>query len=188
MLRFNWEGAPWIKGYGLLLHIRAILWIHVHAACKSEDVSPQFPRPAIRYTSPSTDPDLTHLLEVCHRQDEDIFLADLYCIRPASTPAHIQWASNAMLHFSWAKRGEANAFESIGEYWLEADWGTIPLNAALDRLLASCIFFGQPIEEEVLKIQDKSYAVFCILLTQATCANSLPVFIRNKSSLGFPRS
>lgn len=95
--------------------IRAILWIHVHAACKSEDVSPQFPRPAIRYTSPSTDPDLTHLLEVCHRQDEDIFLADLYCIRSASTPAHIQWASNAMLHLSWAKRGEANALESIGE-------------------------------------------------------------------------
>jgi len=39
------------------------------------------------------------------------------------------------------------------------DWDTIPLDAILNHLLVWCILRGSHLEEEVLKIQDKSYAV-----------------------------
>ena len=38
---------------------------------------------------------------------------------------------------------------------------TIPLEAILSRLLAWCTFLGSPVEEEILRIQDKSHDVPC---------------------------
>jgi hypothetical protein len=38
---------------------------------------------------------------------------------------------------------------------------TIPLNVALNRLLAWCTFLGSPVEEEALKVQNKSYNISC---------------------------
>jgi len=39
---------------------------------------------------------------------------------------------------------------------------TLPLDAALGRLLVWCILLGSPVGEEVFKIQDKSYDIsFC---------------------------
>lgn len=39
------------------------------------------------------------------------------------------------------------------------DWDTIPSNAVLNRLLVLCILLGWPVEQEVLKVQDKSYVI-----------------------------
>jgi hypothetical protein len=38
---------------------------------------------------------------------------------------------------------------------------TIPLNATLNRLLVLCTFLGSPVEEEALKVQNKSYDISC---------------------------
>ena len=48
-------------------------------------------------------------------------------------------------------------------YWIPAS-STILLNAVLNCLLVSCILFGWPIDEELLKLEDKMYAIYFFII------------------------
>jgi len=166
---------------------RAILWIRIRAMCVSEKFAQNFPPP------PYTRCPITDLSSVLGRLLDTIYSGrEAYTIfrllrdipQQNSTPVHSQWASNALLHLSWAKRGIPNTFSLIRR----GDWGsgTIPMNSMLNRLLAFCIFLGWPVEEEVLMIQDKSYAIpyFCPL----SCSHrDLLVIAWNRSYLNYPK-
>ena len=143
--------------------LRAILWIHALANCKSEGKARGFPLPIAGKVTPSQD-DLTHLLCVCRHltdQDAKYFLHPLYTIPDGASYVHAQWASNLLLHLAWTKQGDPAVFrwyiedERLYQY---NDWDAIPLDATLNRFLVWCIFLGSPVEREVLTIQDKSYA------------------------------
>jgi len=155
--------------------IRAILWIHALAKCKSRELAQMFPLPVIGEVETPTD-DLTHLLSVCfHSMDPDYnhrLFSVVYTIPHEANHAHVQWASNLLLHLAWTERGDPRIFHWFCEYettYRYNDLDTIPLDATLNRFLVWCIFLGSPVEEEVLRIQDKSYVISCFFF-QATHA------------------
>ena len=140
---------------------QAVLWIHVRARCISEKLSRRFPLPTICCNTTSLNHDLADLLGVYRGLDTPDVVAWMHRITPALTPMHLQWTSNALLHLSWANRSVPDAFNSIHCYPDERDWNNVPLNVMLNLLLTWCIVLGWPVEEEVLKIQDKSCVTSC---------------------------
>ena len=165
---------------------RAIVWIHIRAMCVSEKFAQNFPPPCTRYYTIDPFSGLGRLLNIIYSVRETCAIVRLLwdISQQNSTPLHSQWASNALLHLSWAKRGIPNAFNVIlGGGWVS---DAIPMNPMLNRLLAFCIFLGWPLEEEVLIIQDKSYAIpyFCPL----SCSyRDLLVIAWNRSYLNYPK-
>jgi len=144
---------------------RAILWIHTLAMCKSEDVSRKFPLPNIEYTTPVPDPDLEYLLRANRvGWPPGPRIGFLLRIDPGQTPPHLQWTSNLLLHYFCANLAQPY-HKSILDWFSNGHRTktTIPLNTTLNRILVWCTFFGTPIEEEALKVQDKSYDIshFC---------------------------
>jgi len=142
---------------------QAILWIHIRAICVSGEFARRFPLPTFRDYEP-LDPDLRQLLELYHRLDNPYTLWD-YARRDV-TPIFLQWTSNALLQLSWAKRNASVPETSHPDpTFVGITMGSTrtPLNARLNRLLASCIFLGQSVNEELLANQDKSCVVsrFC---------------------------
>ena len=128
---------------------RAILWIHTLAMCKSRTL----PLPITRYTAAGFG-DLQHLLLVIQTTPAKDSCGMLLLPYPDSTPSHSQWISNVLLHQSW---GHIVPDKSWIHHNRQLIVETImPLNAVLDRLLVFCNFLGMPVEEEALKIQDKS--------------------------------
>jgi len=149
---------------------RAVLWIHICAMCLSRDFAERFPLPTIAYNTGSTslDHDLGNLLYCCSDTNTLTTIDRMYFLSKRNTPAHSQWFSNALLHLSWAQQSIQGIFDKVPLYYYpEKDMKDIPLNTVLDHLLVLCIFFGWPVEEEVLKIQNKSY-VFPTLTLQPT--------------------
>jgi len=140
---------------------RAIMWIRALAMCKSEEVGNTFPLLDTGYMTPGSDHDLEHLLRVnnvtWHHTSCTFRLLD---INPGYTPSHSQWISNLLLHLSWAGR-TALDYEVFLTYLSGSPEATItlPLSVTLNRLLVWCIFLRSPVEEEALKIQDKSYGI-----------------------------
>jgi len=142
---------------------RAIIWIHTLARCKSREFGDRFHHPYTRHIALGLDHDLDHLLEV----DRSIYswqrIKILLAIKPEHTPSHSQWISNVLLHLAWVNQTTVNPYFSLGFMRkVRRTKITFPLDAALGRLLVWCIFLGSPVEEEVLKVQDKSYDIsFC---------------------------
>ena len=139
---------------------RAIVWIHALAKCKSEEVGSRFPISVAKTEEPGLDHDFTQLLDVTSPfQLDEQRVARLLVIDPKHTPSHMEWASDVLLHLSWATQdvldyAAALALPSIpGKHNAKA---IIPPNVRLNRLLVWCIFLGLPITEEVLKVQNKS--------------------------------
>ena len=160
---------------------RAILWIHALAMCKSQEI---FPFPIMEYTAPGLDPDLEHLLFVSGAQSVGSRFIRMLNIHQC-TPSHSQWISNTLLHLSWANRTVLD-FGFIPDCISSTDETTTPLNATLNRLLVWCIFLESPVEEEVLKIQDKSYDIWCFC--SSSCSHySSPVITWNASSTSCPK-
>jgi len=139
---------------------QAIVWIHIRALCKSAESACEFPLPAINYNDTPLDYDLRDLLGVICQKDASDMLAWVYGLRPEFTPAYLQWTSNVLLHLSWATQSTPDVFNSIGRCSGLETQCTIPMNAFLNCLLAACVFLGWPVDEEVLKIQDK-YIIHC---------------------------
>ena len=142
---------------------RAILWIHTLATCKSKAFEAPLFLPTAGYTAPGFDPDLKHLLDVSASWSIDSRFSYSLMIHPGCTPSHSQWISNVLLHHSWAHRsllGPPRYASGINEPTVSGTHrATIPLNATLNCLLAWCIFLGSPVEEEALKVRDKSYGI-----------------------------
>ena len=137
---------------------RAMIWVCTLAMCKPEEFANQFPLQNREHVTSAPDRDLADIL--CFNAAWSIefsftLLPDIY---PGCTPSHSQWISNVLLHLSSANQTEVD-FGFIADSISHAHEVTIPLNATLNRLLVWCIFLGSRVEEEVLKVQDKSYDV-----------------------------
>ena len=133
---------------------RAILWIHTLAMCKSRT----FPLPTTRYSAPDFF-DLQQLLDVIPVKSAKLRFAELFSPHLESTPSHAQWISNVLLHLSWIQISPDSFW--IGHHLRSIDKTSIPLDALLNRLLMCCNLLGLPVEEEVLKIRDKSCDLSC---------------------------
>jgi len=65
-----------------------------------------------------------------------------------------------LLHLTWANRSTLDHNDILDHITCPSDNKiTVPLSVTLNRLLVWCIFLGSPVEEEALKIQDKSYGI-----------------------------
>ena len=155
---------------------RAILWIRALARCKSHDFADQFRSYFHGLTTPVSgrDCDLEHLLGITLRDPFDdlfreYFDLGLLKIDPRHTPSHSQWVSNLLLHETWADEtvpGSAECFIPGGG---EA---AISLNTLLNRLLIWCICLGSPIDEDMLRVQDKSCDISCF--HPSSCSYRIP--------------
>ena len=135
---------------------RATLWISTLALCKSEELAHRFPLPIVGYTAPAPDHDLKHLLHLVKETATiSARFVGLLCIRPEYTPSHLQLVSNVLLHLAWANQTPPD-FEYIWHRIPTTHETTIPLDVILNRLLVWCILLDSPVEEEALKVQDKS--------------------------------
>ena len=138
---------------------QAVLWIHVRAMCVSEEFAQRFPLPIIIHDHASLDDDLKDLLGVYRGLDTPGILAWMSAASPRVTPAHQQRTSITLLNLSWANRSALDVLNPAAEYFLLKSWNTILLGAILNRLLTWCTFLGWPVEEEVLRVQDKSCVI-----------------------------
>ena len=132
---------------------RAILWIHTLAMCKYKEFASRFLLPP-EYTAPDHDHDLRCLLEANGASCTNDRIRHLLYVDPEYTPSHQRWISNVLFHLSWADR---TVLDFNGITYCDDGEATIPLDATLNYLLAYCILFGSPVEEDALKFQDKSY-------------------------------
>jgi len=141
---------------------QAMVWIHTLAMCKSEESAIRFPLNT-DYTPPGPDGNLGDLLQVISvTGGPNRCVEQLLRINPHHTSLHSRWISDLFLNYSWANRTKLDH-----EYILdrvskthETDT-TIPLEATLNRLLVWCTFLGSPVEEGMLRIQDKPYDISC---------------------------
>jgi len=146
---------------------QAVLWIHICAMCVSGEFGERFPLPTIFHNATSLDLDLNYLLKIYASQDTPYMIYRMYFYNAEATPVCFQWTSNALLHLSWAKCNIPGTFNVLSQFNWYRGYDPIPLNAVLNNLLAFCIFIGRPVEWELLKIQDKRYAMlfpFSVLL------------------------
>jgi len=165
---------------------QAILWIRICAMCVSQEYGARFPLPIGPCDVISLDDDLEDLLRICGGGDAPQIIYWLYEAFPTLSPGHLHWTSNALLHLFWANRSVPGAFDLIVKYHTRGGWGAISLNTMLNHLLVACILLDWPIEEQVLKIQDKMY------VTSYPCPVScshchLPVDTQNRSCLGLTK-
>ena len=157
--------------------LRAILWIHALANCRSREFARKFHLPIISKVTLGQG-GLSHLLNACYKSTNgyynstnshynsinsrysDLF-ETLYTTPRETNHIHMRSVSNLILHLAWAKQSDLQVPcigypDSAGGY---GDWDTIPVDATLNYFLVWCILLDSPVEEEVLRIQDKSYAV-----------------------------
>ena len=80
-------------------------------------------------------------------------------------PSHSELISNLLLHLVWANRTVLDV-NFIRRCVLFMDSVDNPSN----RLLAWCIFLGSDVEEEVLKVQDKSCEISALALQASDAA------------------
>ena len=138
--------------------VQAVLWIRICRRCVPG--SPRRPiLPVIPRNTTYLDRDLRHLLGVCSTRDIHKILTQMYFIGPEFALSTLQWASNAILHLSWTRRGFPETFDSITKQHTWGDWSTIPLNAVLNRLLVWCTFLGWRVDMDALRVQDKSCVI-----------------------------
>jgi len=139
---------------------RAMMWIRTLAMCKSERFGNAFPLLGTEYMAPGLDHDLEHLLQVNCVAYSELCVSWLLAIGSEHTPSHLRWTSNVLLHLTWANQ-TALDHQLLLNYISETreTKATLPLNATLNRLLVWCIFLESPVEEEALKIQDRSYDI-----------------------------
>jgi len=159
---------------------RAILWIHVLAACRSWELASTFPLSDVEFTTPAPDPDLEHLLLANHGLSSAYArIGQLLEFDQGYTHPHSQWASNLLLNYSWAYRTElASEHNDFIFYWVSRTHETkitVHLDTTLNRLLVWCALLGSPVEEEVLKVQNKSYDVSCFSSQVTHCIS--PVIV-----------
>jgi len=158
---------------------RAILWIHTLAMRKSYDFVRDFPLPNVEYTTPVPDPDLEELLQAnCYNPDPSPPRIHSR-INQDQTPSHLEWFSNLLLHRPPVDpTGQYRHYINIWSSNPYATNTTIPLNTALNRILVWCTNFGLPVEEEALKVQDKSYNISCFCFSSCS-----PLFTSSHAGL-----
>lgn len=82
-----------------------------------------------------------------------------------NTPTHVQWASQAVLHVWQTMREDQLKFTTSHFIAIQNfSWNIAPLDAALKLSLTWSIVLGSPVEEEVLKVRDKTHVIFNLSL------------------------
>jgi len=138
---------------------QAVLWIHICAMCVSGEFGERFPLPTIAHDATSLDLDLKYLLNIYASQNTPHMIEQMFCYNSEATPVLFQWTSNALLYLSWAKRDVPDTSRDLFYFSWHRTYSPIPLNAVLNNLLIFCIFIGRPVKWELLRIQDKMYAI-----------------------------
>jgi hypothetical protein len=146
---------------------QAILWIHICAKCASKEFPPKFTLPVIHFNTEFLDHDLKSLLRIYGWQDTRSILFWMSSCIDNGALVSSQWTSNALLHLSWANQSVPGVFSPVHRVVFSQK--TLPTNTILNYLLVASIFLGQPIDEGVLKVQDRSYVTFFSLLDLLTC-------------------
>jgi len=163
---------------------RAIVWIHTLATCKSKEFANRFPLPDTECPVRGLGHDLTHLLLVIYT---NLYPMWTFKIDPEHSPSHLQWTSDVLLHLTWANRTALDHEDTLNRISRTHENTTkAPLNATLNRLLVWCIYLGSSVEEETLKVQDKSYDIssFC---SPSCSQRSSPVITWNESYTNCPQ-
>lgn len=127
--------------------------------CVSKELVGRFPLPSIAYNTGFPDDDFQGLLGIYHAHDAPGSISYMYSTLMNLTPAYCQWTSNALLHVSWAMQDSPGKLDWVYIPWAIRLRDPIPLSASLNYSLTYCILLGRHVEEEVLKIQNKLYAV-----------------------------
>ena len=165
---------------------RAVVWIRTLARCYSRGFASRYLFQFNDYTAPVSDRDcdLAHLLSITERFFYESSSSDahsriysyfgnnfdhLLSIGPGHTPSHSQWISNLLLHDTWDNR----ATLGVGRRYVSG--GGVSLNALLNRLLVWCIYLGSPIDEDVLRVPDKSYDI--PRFHPSSCSHRIPTAI-----------
>ena len=131
---------------------RAIIWIHMCAMCKDEELAKDnIPLPHIGNRRSDNSglnslPDIYDLIQPWNWPPESVFDG-------CSTPEHMQWVLRTLLQFFWIKRTDPPFLVEVARsIWL-IPWKTIPLDAILDLFLVWSLVLGCPIQEEALKFK-----------------------------------
>lgn len=145
---------------------RAILWIHSLALCESEESARVFALPTTNQEYTASDDDLSHLLSIHSSMlDGRPFTSQLrHC---TENPSHLRWVSSVLLRLSWATLPVPD-LDFRGLTFFMSIARDTP-DAMHNGLLAYCSFLGSPVEEAVLKIQDKSCDLHLFLLSRCLC-------------------
>ena len=137
---------------------QAIIWIYALAMCKSEETARMFPLLDASYEAPVSDHDLLHILLI--KRNRDTTFEALLTTHKSNTHSHLQWVSNILLHLSWATHATLDV-ATVEQFLGISQNASLPLEAALNRLLMCCNLLHFPVEEEALKVKDKSCGVSC---------------------------
>jgi hypothetical protein len=137
---------------------QAILWIHICAKCASKEFPPKFTLPIIHFNTEFLDHDLRNLLWIYCYQDAPSILYRMFSCITDGLPVFSQWISNALLHLSWANQSVPGVFCYLHTTQIFSK-EPLQMNIILNYLLVVSIFLGLPIDEGVLKVQDKSYVI-----------------------------
>ena len=142
---------------------RAIIWIHALAVCKSEELAQVFHFPARSYRCSISDDDLWHLMVIFDwvHESYNSFFELLLDFSGRHAHAHLQWTSSVLLHLSWATQTRSSFRPGFIKRGLQEVNASTPLDLLSNILLVLSHFLGSPVEEEMLKIQDKSYGISC---------------------------
>jgi hypothetical protein len=149
--------------------VQAILWIHICAKCVSEEFAAKFTLPVIHFNSGSLDPRIVNLLKICKERDTPSILSFMLSYITPGQPVFSQWISNALLHLSWANRSVPGVFHHLHTTHIFSK-EPFQMNVILNYLLVVSISLGQPIDEGVLKVQDRSYVTF--FFHSQTCSHA----------------
>lgn len=130
---------------------RAILWLHVLAACKSKELC----LPTRQYIMAAFDHDLSHILGAFSRTSDVLLFK--YLLQSYNghthTPSHSQWTSGVLLHLSLVIKDRPDT--DLENLVLRPDYVDMPTDVKLNWLLVHCNFLGSPVEEDMLKIANK---------------------------------
>jgi hypothetical protein len=164
--------------------VQAILWIHVRAVCVAGEFASRFPLPSMESRAPY-DLDLRSLLRIYDIIRSSELSPHMSIFAESNSPTHVRWASHTILHFCWTKQRNTDALGPIssGSDIVGAHWDTIPLDATLDLLLVWSIQLGCPVEEEMLKVEDKTYVIPCF----SFCITHITVYQRGGLHSILPR-
>ena len=95
--------------------------------------------------------------------NDDIHALYRHALSPTVGPVHLQWVSNLLLLFSWARRPSDSIIYSFD--FECGSWDKSPPAVVANWFLVWFIFMGGHVHESVLRIEDRSCVMFRIFPT-----------------------
>ena len=167
--------------------VRAVAWIRICAMSKPEGFPFATPLPNIVATSNDSDMLSMHSLTRMYDAVQEPEYAPFITFVERNTREHIRWTSQALLRICRTKQEDPDTFSLACTHGVPLiPWNSMPLDAVLNLLLVWSIILGTPVEEEALKVQDKTYVISSRPFKLATHGVVSLVFAWNASSPNYP--